>query len=315
MGERGISPGIRYRLQVGALRVFRALVCFLPERLSLALGDRLADLLRILLPGKVRIIRENLEHCDLLLPEGLERTTFEKRVFRHFGRLGIEFLRMKVMTDAMIRERMSISGRENLEEEIAQGKGALLLSGHIGNWELALRGVIQCVGFPLHPVIRRIKNAAVHDFVDRHRLDYGYSGSILSDFGIRPLLRTLSKNDALVIVLDQNAGSGEGEFVPFFGRSACTYSSLAKLSLLRDLPVIPVISYRTEDGLHHQVSFGPPIRPMTDLPVEEAIHRQTALYTKVLEGAIRAHPEQWIWMHRRWKTRPRGEFSPTASPE
>ena len=151
----------------------------------------------------------------------------------------------------------------------------------------------------------------VHDFVDDHRRRYSKGESILADRGVKPLVRALAKGEVLIVLLDQNAGPGEGVFVPFFGRLACTYTSLARLSLMVDLPVIPAASIRKPDGSFRGM-VRPPVFPMKDLPAEEALFRQTALYTKALEEMVRPTPEQWIWMHRRWKTRPPEEKRPVS---
>jgi KDO2-lipid IV(A) lauroyltransferase len=309
MTGTGHSPSFFSTFQRVPLSFVRWIFCALPERSALILGERLGDLLRAFLRSKVDILRQNVGNSGLILPEGQSEKDFEREVFRHFGRLGAEFLRLKVTTDEDVRENVTVSGLEHFREQYDRGKGVILLSGHIGNWELSLRRMNLEAPGKVHPVIRRIKNPVVHDFVDDHRRIYGKGVSILADLGVRPLVRALNRGDVLVILLDQNAGENEGEFVPFFGRTACTYSSLAKLSLLLDLPVLPASGSRMADGTHHIV-IGPPISPMGDCPREEALARMTALYTKALEEMIRAHPEQWIWMHRRWKTRPSGNPLP-----
>jgi KDO2-lipid IV(A) lauroyltransferase len=288
-----------------ALSVTRSFFCFIPEKVALFLGARIGDLLRLLLRTKVRIMRENLALSDL--SSGKEGTGRElgRKVFRHFGVLGVEFLRLPVLADDMVRRRVTIEGLSRFNEAYARGKGVILLSGHIGNWEMSLRRIDLEAPGKVHPVIRRIKNPVVHKFVDEHRRRYGKGESILADLGVRPLVKALSKGDVLVVLLDQNAGVGEGEFVPFFGRPACTYSSLAKLSLFLGIPVLPASSHRRPDGTHH-ATIHPPIFPVSDLSQEEGIRILTALYTKAIEEMIRPHPEQWIWMHRRWKTRPPG---------
>ncbi|MHB1286775.1 MAG: lysophospholipid acyltransferase family protein [Leptospirales bacterium] len=291
------------------LRSLRWVICTLPEKTSLFLGARIGDLLRVILPRKVQIIRDNLIKSDMVLSKGESPDTFERKVFRHFGVLGVEFLRMKVMSDEVVREKFSAGGWQGIEylqKELERGQGAIVFSGHIGNWELVIRRMGLDAPELTRTVIRPIKNRIVHEFVENHRLVYGGGTSILSTNGARSLIKSLSRGEILNVVIDQSAQAEEGEFVPFFGRLACTYSSLARLSLCLRIPVIPALSYRLPDGTHHCAVFAPPIAPMLDLPKDNAIHKMTALYSKFLEEAIRAHPEQWIWMHRRWKTQPQG---------
>jgi KDO2-lipid IV(A) lauroyltransferase len=316
MADDHLSSSMSRALKWTALSFVRWIFCALPEKWALFLGARMGDILRVLLPKKLWIMRENIELSNLALPPERSGKAFERDVFRHFGRMGVEFLRLRVLSDHEIRERVRVDGLEHFRQEIAKGKGVILLSGHIGCWEQSLRRITLEAPGKVHPVIRRIKDPVVHTFVDEHRRKFGRGESILSDKGVRPLLRILSRGEVLVVVLDQNAGLREGVFVPFFGRLACTYSSLAKLSLLLGIPVVPVGGLRRPEGTHW-LNFHPPIPPFSDLPQDEAIYRQTALYTRAIEEMIRPHPEQWIWMHRRWKTRPPGEdrVLPSRLPE
>ena len=295
-----------YRLRWAGISLLRDLFCRLPAPLALFLGERAGDLLRHFLPRKRAILRDNLAKSDLVLRGKGEIRDFEKKVFRHFGRLGAEVMRLKALSDPEIARMVSVEGLEHFRSEFGKGRGVILLTGHIGNWEYSLRRIALEAPGKVHPVIRRIKSPVVHDFVDDHRGKYAKGESILADSGVKPLVRALSKGHVLIVLLDQNAGEGEGVFVPFFGRLACTYSSLARLSLLMDLPVIPAASIRKPDG-SFQGMIHPPVLPMKDLPPEDAIFRQTALYTKALEDLVRSSPEQWIWIHRRWKTRPPDE--------
>ena len=308
MEAKDTSSGMKGALERAGLNVLRELFCLLPASLSLSLGERLGDLLRFLLPNKRALLRENLLRSDLPIRAEKAVRDFETRVFRHFGRLGAEVMRLKTLSDAEIARMVPVEGLDHFRKEYEKGKGVILLTGHIGNWEYSLRRIALEAPGKVHPVIRRIKDPVVHAFVDDHRRHYAKGESILADLGVKPLVRALSRGEVLIVLLDQNAGPGEGVFVPFFGRLACTYSSLARLSLMMDLPVIPAASIRQPDG-SFQGTIRPPIPPMREVPSEEAVFRMTTLYTEALEALVRPTPEQWIWMHRRWKTRPPEENS------
>ena len=309
MDEKRSSSGFGGALERAGLDLLRELFCRLPASLALSLGEHFGDLLRLLLPGKRALVRENLLRSHLPLREEREVRDFETRVFRHFGRMGAEVMRLRVLPDEEIARMVPVEGLDHFRKEYEKGKGVILLTGHIGNWEYSLRRIALEAPGKVHPVIRRIENPVVHAFVDDHRRRYAKGESILADLGVKPLVRTLSMGEVLIVLLDQNAGPGEGVFVPFFGRLACTYSSLARLSLMMDLPVLPSASLRQADG-SFRGTIRPPIFPMKDLPSDEALFRQTVLYTKALEEMVRPAPEQWIWMHRRWKTRPQNEGVP-----
>ena len=308
-------PGtsLSYRLTFVLLELFRWIFCALPEPLAVFLGERIGDILRLCLPGKVKILRDNLSRSDLA-PASHEEARpferrFEKKVFRHFGRLGAEFLRLCTLSDERVCALVPVEGLDHFREEYRKGQGVILLTGHIGNWEMALRRIAVEAPGRAHPVIRRIKNPAVNDFIDRHRRHCGKGDSILADLGPKPLIRALRAGEVLIFLLDQNAGEGEGSFVPFLGRQAATYTSLARLSLMTGLPVLPAACQRMAGG-HFRGRILPPIFPERSLPPEEAAIRMTALYGQAVDAFVRDYPEQWIWMHRRWKTQPQEPLSP-----
>ena len=299
---------LSYRLTFFGLGLFRRLFCLLPSSAAFFLGERLGDLLRLCLPGKVRILRDNLSRSDLAPTSPEETRRFERQVFRHFGRLGAEFLRLCTLSDAEACALAPVEGLEHFRREYDKGRGVILLTGHLGNWEMALRRIAVEAPGKAHPVIRRIKNQAVNDFIDRHRRLCGKGDSLLADLGPKPLIRALRAGEVLIFLLDQNAGEGEGSFVPFLGRPAATYTSLARLSLMTGLPVLPAACQRVSGG-RFRGRILPPIPPETSLPPEEAAVHLTTLYGHALDTLVRDYPEQWIWMHRRWKTRPPGDPS------
>ncbi len=302
-----------YRITMVVLGLSRRFFCLLPEPAAFFLGERIGDLLRLALPKKVRILRDNLSRSDIA-PSSLEKAgRFERQVFRHFGRLGAEFLRLGTLSDEDVCALVPLEGADYFHEAYRKGQGVILLTGHMGNWEMALRRITVEAPGKVHPVIRRIKNQAVHDFIDHHRRTCGKGDSILADRGPKPLIRSLRAGEVLIFLLDQNAGEGEGTFVPFLGRPAATYTSLARLSLMTGLPVLPAVCQR-EPGGHFRGRILPPIPPELSLAPEEAVIRMTDLYGQALDTLVRNAPEQWIWMHRRWKTKLPGDAPIGPSP-
>ncbi len=274
----------------------------LPHRKALALGRGTGDVIRRVLPKKVELARRNLEmaYPDLAGTPELEQRVQD--VFRHFGMMGAEFLRFPVLTEAWLREHVQVSGLEHVFSLLEQGKGVLAFSAHFGNWELAIKRLALDIPVQIHVVIRRIKDPNVHRFIEEYRERYGGAVSILQDQGPLSIFRLLKKNGIVVTVLDQNAGKGEGVFTPYFGRPACTYSSVARIAIRQNIPLLPVFDART-DLENHQVVLGAPIPP-PDLPEERSIQMLTEACTEKIEEMVRKHPSQWIWMHNRWKTKP-----------
>lgn len=252
--------------------------------------------------------RHLLAHLTTAFPaqSPAERRDLLHRVYRHFGLLLWELGRVPCMTESEFEETVAIEGMEVAREVMAQGKGCLVLAGHMGNWELTLAAGARR-GWPVDVVVKRIKTELGQHAATRLRAAHGV-GLIPARNSVREILRSLRKNRAVVIVLDQNMSEVDGVFVPFFGRPACTMPALALLALRTRAPVVPMTLYREPNLRNHRLIIGPPI-PWEDWGESrnDAILHNTARYTKVLEDTIREHPDQWIWMHRRWKTFPRPE--------
>jgi KDO2-lipid IV(A) lauroyltransferase len=220
----------------------------------------------------------------------------------------IETVRLPQAQEKEVLDRCEFHGVEHLQAAAAKGKGVLVLAGHIGSWELALAAA-ALRGYPVHIIFKEIKGAVGQYAVDRIRGTHGVCG-IPRRNSIFPILRLLRQNAFVGFVLDQNVTADEGVFVEFFGRPACTLPGLAILAQRHGTPVVPVHFYRDPDLRRHHVVFLP------EIPWEEAgpdlaanIRHNTQRYTRLLEGVIRARPDQWLWLHRRWKTRP---VSPAA---
>jgi KDO2-lipid IV(A) lauroyltransferase len=275
-----------------------------PEAGSRA-GSLLGDALRFIMKSKGKLARENLRAA---YPEASEEWILEveKKMFRHLGRMGVEFLQFPDKDEAWLRQHVQVSGIERAHAALALGKGALILSAHFGNWEYIFKRLSYDFPKDVYALTRRIKDPNVDLFVKEYREANTGATCILQDNAGSQIVRILKKNGIVITVLDQNAGVKEGAFVPFFGRLASTYTSTARLSLRLGLPVIPVLGHRTT-GLDHFVCVMDPIIPDPSLCGENAVEVLTARFTSLLEKAIREYPEQWIWLHNRWKTRPPGE--------
>lgn len=279
----------------------------LSHKQALTVGSRMGDFLRILLTSKSRLTRTNLEKAFPELAGTEEIKRLEREIFRHFGKVGAEFLRFPVLSDDWIREHVSVEGLHYMNDLLGQGRGVLAFSAHFGNWELALKRLALEVPTQVHVVIRRIKDTNVHCFIKSYRERYGKAVSILQDHSAISVLKILKKNGIVVGVLDQNSSVDEGVFSPFFGRPAATYSSLSRISLKYGIPLLPVFDARISEENHH-VKLGPPLL-IPDLPEPDAIQQLTDQATARIEENVRKYPEQWIWMHNRWKTVPPIPFS------
>jgi KDO2-lipid IV(A) lauroyltransferase len=282
--------------------LLRAIACAaraLPERLmgplTRALGVVAFDLVRYRRP-------EILSNLGLAFPalDRPARTRLGREVSAHLVRTLLEFLRIPRYREEGLSRRVRIDGLEHLRAAHAAGRGALILSGHLGSFELAVAAAAREV--PIAVVVKRFP-PAVDAFVRAIREGSGLT-VLPADGGARPILRALRDNKVVVFVLDQNAPRRIGVFVDFFGVPASTMRGLATLALASGAPVIPAFAHRTDSG-DHVLAIDPPLELARGPDRDATVLAHTARFTALVEAAIRRHPPQWFWSHRRYRTRPR----------
>lgn len=270
----------------------------LPPAVGLTVGRRLGDLLWWILPGRRRRALDNIR-----LSLGREMTPREverlgRRSFQHLGMNLIEACRYFLRPTEVMLSQVHVEGVEHLRSAAAQGRGVLVLTAHYGNWEL-LAAAHGLTGLPLSIVIRPLDHPILDELAARFRRRSG-AELIVKRQAVREVLQALRRGRMVGILLDQNATRAEGVFVPFFGVAASTSKGLAVLALRTDAPVVPVFLRRAPDG-RHCMDVSPPL----PRPAGGDVVAYTALFNRVIEAAIRRAPEQWLWMHARWRTRPR----------
>ena len=278
--------------------------CFslLPETAAICFGTGLGWLLEHIIRFRRRTV---IAQIDSAFPEldVITRRRLRRDFYRHIGLLGVEFMRQPRLSAAAVLAKTVMHGREHLESALAQGKGVLVLAGHLGNWEISLAGGVRHK-LNMQVIFKEVNGVAGQYFIDRLRKTHGVQGIPRRD-SIFQILRLLKKNTVIGFVLDQNMTADEGIFVDFFGRPACTMPGLAVLAQRLGCPVLPCAFYRDADRRRHHIVIGPAI-PWEESGADAAavIRHNTQRYTTVLETLIRQHPEQWLWNHRRWRTRP-----------
>ena len=232
-------------------------------------------------------------------------------MYRNLATNLVEILRAEGGVEDQPADFFSYDGEERITTVLARGHGALILMAHYGSWELLAMFAAQR-GYKLHIVAKKFKYGAVDQLWNRLRQRYGIK-VIYAHNAARPVLRALRENAMVGFMLDQHRPRALGEFVTFFGQPACTSTGLAILSSQSQAPVVPVFIRRRPEGGHH-IRVLPEIAPPPDREPATAL-RYTQRYTTILENEIRAHPAEWIWIHRRWKTRPQpGEIVATPEP-
>ena len=223
------------------------------------------------------------------------------RMYVHLGMNIVETARLPYLSDEVLGRQMLFRDQDVVKKALARGKGAIILTAHVGNWEL-LEAVTPLWGYALTAIAKEIKGAALNDFWNTIRSRFGVT-VLPPKNAFRPCLKTLRNGGLVGFILDQNMTRKEGIFVDFFGQPASTSPGLAYMAAQSGAPVLPVFATRHENGVH-EVFVLDPIEPPTDHK-PETILKFTQQYTKVIEDVIRRHPEQWIWCHRRWRTQPR----------
>jgi KDO2-lipid IV(A) lauroyltransferase len=276
----------------------------LPRAAARAVAGSGAWLLLLALPKLRKTAEFNLQ---LAFPEwtGKQRALVLRKMTRNLGWMAAEFARLPRYSGENIEHTVILDGHENFLAGKSRGKGVLILTGHIGAWELS-SFAHALYGFPLFYMARPLDNKRLDTLVNDYR---GLSGNqaIFKNESARTMLRVLKEAGTIGILADQNTMPEEGAFVDFFGTPACTTTGIARVALHTDAAVVPGYAYWDENLRKYRLRFEPPVELTRSGDTERDILVNTQRFAKVIEGIIREHPEQWVWIHARWKTRPAGE--------
>lgn len=299
-------------LEYAAVRAILRVLAVLPRGLARDLAAGVARLLYAAQPKLRRTAEFNLR---LAFPEwdAARRNEVIRGMVRNLGWMAAEFARFPKYTRQNIEEAVILDGHDNFLEGQRRGKGVLYLTGHVGAWELS-SFAHALYGFPLHYMARPLDNARVDALVNRYR---GLSGNapIFKNESARALLKILKEAGTVGILADQNTMPEEGVFVDFFGKSACTTTGIARVALHTDAAVVPGYAYWDDSIGKYRLRFEPAVELMRTGDTERDIFVNTQKFAKVIEEVVRRHPEQWVWVHARWKTRPKGEAELYGSEE
>ena len=250
--------------------------------------------------------RRNLQ---LAFPEksSQERERILRGMYRSLGWQLAEFCQMPHYTLGEANQFIRYQGLENCLAARDRGQGVLILTGHLGAWELS-SFYHSLAGHPMSMVIRRLDNPRVDALVNRIRCLHG-NRVLHKDGFARGLIASMRGGETVGILMDTNLTPPQGLFVDFFGRAACTGSGMARIALRTGAAVVPGFLLWHADERKYVLHFLPALELVNTGNDEADAQANTQIFTKVLEDTIRRYPEQWLWVHRRWKTRPVGETS------
>ena len=276
----------------------------LPRGLARAFGAAIGGLAYSAL-GRLR--RVGIRNLELAFPEksAEERERILREEYRNLGWLLAEFCLMPAYRAEQASEFIQYDGLENYLRARERDKGVLVLTGHLGAWELS-SFYHSLMGYPMGMVIRRLDNPLVDRFVNRIRCLHGNRVIHKDDFA-RGLIGSMRAGETVGILMDTNMTPPQGVFVPFFGLQACTASGMARVAARTGAAVVPGFLLWDKKEQKYVLHFGEELPVVCTGDAEADAVTNTATFTAVIEAYARRYPEQWLWMHRRWKTRPAGE--------
>lgn len=294
---RRFSTLIEYIFYISLAYILR----MIPLLLSLRIGETLGMILFIVDKKHREIALTNIRRAFRNEKTEEEIIRIAKGCYRNLGRSFVEFSRMMTDNREYIEKNIEIEGFENYLSAKEKGRGVLYLTGHCGNWELmALSQSLK--GYPFSIVVRPIDNTYLNRKVEEIRTRYG-NRIIEKKKAMREILRCLHEDGTIGVLLDQNVTSKEGVFVDFFGEPACTNRGMAQIAIKTETPVLSAFIHYLGGG-RHRIIVGEEIELKRSGNPEMDMISNTAKFTKVIEDHIRQYPEEWLWLHRRWKTRP-----------
>lgn len=301
-----MRASLRHRLEYAAARGFAGLVARLPEGVAYWCARRAGDLLHLVDRRHVRIGRENVRaryrREDGSAPDEREVRRIVRGVFRHLVSIGVEMVRLRrTVARRGIEGVVDLEDTRNLRDAMDRGKGAIVVSGHLGNWEIMAAAGMGIDVYPVS-VYRPLDNPLLDAWVRSLRGSEG-ADVVEKQGAVRGLLKALRKGRLVAILVDQDPRR-HGVFVPFFGTPASTIPTPAELALRTGAAIIPGFALRTGPGFRYRTWFEPALEVRPDADHDAEVLRVTAELNRRLEAAIRQAPEQWLWLHRRWKTRP-----------
>ena len=276
----------------------------LPRRAAIFVSKRIA---RLIFKVHRKLRQTGYRNLEMAMPELSQRQREEilAGAFDNLGRLLGEFSQFLKIRRETISDVVVYEGFEHYAQAAAKGRGVLMLTGHIGAWELCAfaHGVY---GHPLSFLARPLDNPLLERMIGRYRA-LSQNRPIDKNNSVREVLKTLKQGKDVGLLIDANTLANEGVFCDFFGVPACSTTGLAVFALRSDAPVVPGFLLWDEGAKKHILRFGPEIPLVKTGDFKEEVAINTARFTGAIEDCVRQFPEQWLWIHRRWRTRPDGE--------
>jgi KDO2-lipid IV(A) lauroyltransferase len=298
----GIKGVAEYTLALLVIRLFGSLPRGLAHRAATTLAQAGYHFAR-------RQRHAGLRNLEIAFPDipHTERERILRGCFENLARLLVEFTHFPELNKNTVCRFVVHDGLENYLEALRRGRGVIFMTAHFGAWELS-SFAHALYGYPLRFVVRPIDNPRVEKLISKYRT---LSGNIPIGrrSAAREILNALRHNEAVGILFDQNTTRSEGVFAEFFGVPAATTPSIALFALRTGAAVVPGFLIWDETLGKHRLRLDPPVELIDTGDLDHDVLENTRAFNRILEGYIRKYPDQWLWIHRRWKTRPEGEAS------
>ena len=290
---------IRQSLEYTAVRGALALAARLPieagQRVGAAVGWLAFDVARLRRSVSVDNIMKALGVSEK------EATRIARAAYMNSGRCLLEFSAFARLSRAEVLDLVAVEGRENLERVLAEGRGGIIVAGHLGNWELC-GAVLAAIGTPINFLVGQQTNARVDDTMNDLRRKQNI-GIIKRSVALRGVMQALASNQIVAILPDQDARKN-GVMIEFLGRPASTVKGPAVFAIRRGCAVLPMFIART--GKRHVMTIEPPLYALSEGDEEERIRELTQRFTDRIAARVRRYPHEYFWGHRRWKTQNAG---------
>lgn len=288
---------VKYLTEYLLLYIFTRFIYILPYDLSVKIGRSLGRFVYKLDKRHRQIALENI--ASTLGLKGAEAEKIVLSVFENLGMVLAEFIKVPAIDKEFLDKRVSVEGFENYRKAKSEGKGVLMLGAHLGNWELLAATHLLKMGEDASVVYMKTKNPYVDRFIDSIRKSYGLN-TIPHHNAMKQVLTALRRGEAVGVLLDQHGGQREAIKVDFIGRPAATSIGFAIMALRTGAPVVPMFMVR-DGGDRFRFVYEKPIHLEKSGDLEKDIRDGTIIFNKVIDDYVRRYPEQWFWVHRRWK--------------
>jgi KDO2-lipid IV(A) lauroyltransferase len=300
------KSNLQSTLEYAVARLLLSAIGIMPRSIAISLGKTLGTIFYVL-PSKLK--RSGRRNVDIAFPEAseAEKNRLLRGCFESLGRLLGEFSQFPRLTPDRLRGLIDYDevGLAHLRTAEADRRGVIFLTGHLGAWEVLSFGW-SALEYPISFLVRPIDNPRIEALIERYRTRFG-NIAIDKKSAARRAIKVLREGGTLGILSDLNTHPKEGVFVPFFGKLACTTAGIATLALKTDAMVIPTCAVWDAKRKKYFFHGDPPVELVRTGDNRQDVEVNTARFAAAMERMIRLYPEQWLWIHRRWKTRPPGE--------